>query len=178
MHDEKGFALATVIIFTLIFAAGLAALYRVSGTFGKTNALYDRADYIEGLNRSAANAAGELIEQVILDKVQPSTSAIVEDAQFVTNDLLPSASADWSDSAESDPDFEINHGEGFISKIDVDYLPLTSGFSWASIKFGMAYQEAAAGNSVVGSQTYRVHTITTGPNGRRIESDAIYVVTP
>lgn len=177
LRSEKGFAMLTAVIFALVFAIGLAAMYHLSRSLGMTSALYERAEYAETLNRSAANAAGEFIEQVILDKATPQGNMLT-DPNILTNDLLPSPSADWADSPTVAPDLRIDHGNNYVSRIDIDYVPLTSGFSWQSIKFGTAYQEAAAGNANTGALTYRIHVVTQGPSNRKIESDAIYVVTP
>lgn len=174
MTNERGFALVQVTLLALMLAVGLAALYRYAGTLGASAVTYDAVDSIETANRSAANTAAELIEQVVLDNVVPA-GAVVADADLATHDLFPSNQAAWDDEAETDPDLVIAQGP-ITSRVDIDYVPLASGFSWTSIKFGNAYQEAAAGNAAAGALTYRIRVVTTRGAGQRLTSEAVYIV--
>lgn len=161
-------------VLALVLAAGLAALYMSAEGLGVLTTSYDVVDEMATANRSAANAAAELVEQVVLDNIQPAGTMLV-DPELVKHDLYPSNEAGFDDDVYSSPDLVLTQGQ-FTSFIDVDYVPLTSGFSWTSIKFGSAYQEAAAGNASSGALTYRLHVLTTRGSGAKYETEAVYIV--
>ena len=172
--NNRGFALLTAVIFGVIFSLALAGLYVLSRSLGKTSTLYAEVDSAEAANRSAANVAAEVIKSVILDHRTPS-GGIVTEPDLLTHDLSPSSSARWDDDPILSPDLTIVSGS-WTSYVDIDYIPLASGFSWTDIEFGTAYHKSSAGSSSMGAQTYKVRVITMGPGNKRLDSEGIYVL--
>ncbi len=175
MRAQEGFALLTAVILSLVFAAALGGLYAISSSLLETTVLYERVDSVEAAQLSASNLAAEVIEQLVLDGETQSGSA-VKDPDLLVNDLVPSALADFTDDVRTDPDLEIPMGR-YTALVDIDWVPLTMGFAWNSIKFGMGYQEASAGGSTMGSQTYRVQILIRDDiGGGEYEHEGIYVL--
>ena len=180
-RNQSGFALLTAVIFSLALSIGLIGMYQLTRAFTKTALMYDKAEYGNSLARSAAFMAGELVTQVLFNRAMPTGSPGVTDTNMLTNDLLPSGNAQWDDDVKPNanpalgPDLTLRHDGSYVSYVDIDYVPLTPGFNWGSIKFGNAYQEASAGNSVIGTQSFRIHVLTVGPNNRQSEIDSIFI---